>query len=55
MGENKAARAEEIATLMLGLDLGITLIDYCGDVRRRQGRGTDRAKRSPAGATRSSW
>jgi len=27
MGENKAARAEEIATLMLGLDLGITLID----------------------------
>jgi diketogulonate reductase-like aldo/keto reductase len=27
MGENKAARAEEIATLRLGLDLGITLID----------------------------
>jgi aldehyde reductase len=27
MGENKAGRAEEIATLRLGLDLGITLID----------------------------
>jgi len=27
MGENRAARAEEIATLRLGLDLGITLID----------------------------
>ena len=27
MGENKSARAEEIATLRLGLDLGITLID----------------------------
>ncbi|HKQ24260.1 MAG TPA: aldo/keto reductase [Burkholderiales bacterium] len=27
MGENKAARAEELATLRLGLDLGITLID----------------------------
>ena len=27
MGENKAVRAEEIATLRLGLDLGITLID----------------------------
>ena len=27
MGETKAARAEEIATLRLGLDLGITLID----------------------------
>ncbi len=27
MGENKASRAEEIATLRLGLDLGITLID----------------------------
>src|SRR5260370_40907520 len=26
-GENKAARAEEISTLRLGLDLGITLID----------------------------
>jgi diketogulonate reductase-like aldo/keto reductase len=27
MGENRAGRAEEIATLRLGLDLGITLID----------------------------
>jgi diketogulonate reductase-like aldo/keto reductase len=27
MGENQAARAEEIATLRLGLDLGLTLID----------------------------
>ena len=27
MGERKAARAEEIATLRLGLDLGLTLID----------------------------
>jgi len=27
MGENRAARAEEIATLRLGLDLGITLVD----------------------------
>ncbi len=27
MGENKAARAEEIATLRLGMDLGIALID----------------------------
>jgi aldehyde reductase len=27
MGQNKAARAEEIATLRLGLDLGATLID----------------------------
>lgn len=27
MGDNKAARAEEIATLRLGLDLGMTLID----------------------------
>jgi diketogulonate reductase-like aldo/keto reductase len=27
MGDNKAARAEEIATISLGLDLGITLID----------------------------
>ena len=27
MGENQAARAEEIATLQLGLDLGLTLID----------------------------
>ncbi len=27
LGENKAGRAEEIATLRLGLDLGITLID----------------------------
>jgi len=27
MGENKAHRAEEIATLRIGLDLGITLID----------------------------
>jgi diketogulonate reductase-like aldo/keto reductase len=27
MGDDKAARAEEIATLRLGLDLGITLID----------------------------
>lgn len=27
MGENKSARAEEMATLRLGLDLGITLID----------------------------
>ncbi|HYN27926.1 MAG TPA: aldo/keto reductase, partial [Burkholderiales bacterium] len=27
MGENKAARAEELATLRLGLDLGVTLID----------------------------
>ena len=27
MGENKSGRAEEIATLRLGLDLGITLID----------------------------
>ena len=27
MGENKAARAEELETLRLGLDLGITLID----------------------------
>ena len=27
MGERPAARAEEIATLRLGLDLGLTLID----------------------------
>jgi aldehyde reductase len=27
MGENKANRAEELATLRLGLDLGVTLID----------------------------
>src|SRR4026209_2352470 len=27
MAQNKAARAEEIATLQLGLDLGVTLID----------------------------
>lgn len=27
MGENKVGRAEEIATLRLGLDLGVTLID----------------------------
>ena len=27
LGENLAARAEEIATLRLGLDLGLTLID----------------------------
>ena len=27
LGENRATRAEEIATLRLGLDLGITLID----------------------------
>jgi diketogulonate reductase-like aldo/keto reductase len=27
MGENRASRAEEIATLRLGLDLGLTLID----------------------------
>jgi len=27
MGENRAARAQEIATLRLGLDLGITLVD----------------------------
>lgn len=27
MGENRATRTEEIATLRLGLDLGMTLID----------------------------
>jgi len=27
MAQNKAARGEEIATLQLGLDLGVTLID----------------------------
>ena len=54
MGEDRGRRADEVAALRLGIDLGMTLIDtaemYAQRRRRRGRRRGDRA----AGATRSS-
>ena len=54
MGQDKAARAEEIATLRLGLDLGTSLIDTAemyGEGRAEELIGEAIA----AGAIRYSW
>ena len=49
IGDSAAARAEEIATLRLGLDLGAHAHRHRGDVRRRPLRGTGRrGDRRPA-------